>query len=83
MTDTRVQIIAGLEAWARDEIAQKVYWLNGHLGTGKTSTAHTLCERLDTQQILGASFFCSRFAVRDASRIVPTAATMLDTVSNT
>ena len=42
MQGTRVQIIADLEAWARDETAPKVYWLNGHLGTGKTSIAHSL-----------------------------------------
>ena len=72
-----MQIIRDLEAWVWDETAPKVYWLNGHLGTGKTSIAHTLSERLDVQQMLGASFFCSRSAVRDASRIIPTTATML------
>ena len=69
--------MADLEAWARDEMAPKVYWMNGHLGTGKTSIAHTLCERLDPQQMLGASFFCSRSVVQDATRIIPTTATML------
>ena len=77
VADTRVQIISDIEAWAWDEMAPRVYWMNGHLGTGKTSIAHTLCERLDTQQMLGASFFCSRSAVRDATRIIPTTATML------
>ena len=72
-----MQIIADLEAWARDETAPKVYWLNGHLGTGKTSIAHTFSERLDMHQMLGASFFCSRSALRDATRIIPTTATML------
>ena len=72
-----MQIISDIEAWAWDEMAPRVYWMNGHLGTGKTSIAHTLCERLDTQQMLGASFFCSRSAVRDATRIIPTTATML------
>ena len=77
MPDTRVQIIADLENWAQDPTAPKVYWLNGYLGTGKTSIAHTFSERLDRQQMLGASFFCSRSAVRDASRIIPTTAAML------
>ena len=77
MADTRVQIIADLEAWAQDNMSPKVYWLNGHLGTGKTSIAHTLSERLDREKMLGASFFCSRSALRDASRIIPTIATML------
>ena len=73
VADTRVQIIADLEAWAQDEMAPKVYWMNGHLGTGKT----TLCERLDKQQMLGARFFCSRSALKDARRIIPTIAAML------
>ena len=72
-----MQIIADLEAWAQDEMAPKVYWLNGHLGTGKTSIAHTLSECLDRQQVLGASFFCSWSALRDASCIIPTITAML------
>ena len=77
MEDTRVQILADIEAWAHDPSAPKVYWLNGQLGIGKTSIAHTLCERLDMQMKLGASFFCSRSAVRDATHIIPTIASML------
>ena len=77
MTDTRVQIIADLEAWAQDETAAKVHWMYGHLGTGKTSIPHTLSERLDRQQMLGASFFCSRSALRDATCTIPTIASML------
>jgi len=77
MEDTRVMVLTDLEAWAHDPSAPKVYWLNGQLGTGKTSIAHTLCERLDIQKKLGASFFCSRSALRDARRIIPTTASML------
>ena len=72
-----MQILAELEGWAQNPSAPKVYWLNGHLGTGKTSIAHTLCERLDKKQMLGASFFCSRSALKDARRIIPTVASML------
>ena len=39
MGDTRVQIIADLEAGAWAKMASKVYSTNGHLGTGKTSIA--------------------------------------------
>ena len=77
MVGTREKILAELEEWASDDTAPKVFWLNGMAGTGKTSIAHTLCERLDEKQMLGASFFCSRSAseeVRDASLIVPTIA---------
>ena len=45
MANTRVQAIANLEAWAWDDTAPKVYWLNGHLGTGKTCIAYTFSAR--------------------------------------
>ena len=61
-----MQIIADLEAWVQDETAPKVYRLNGHLGTGKTSIALTLSERLDRQKLLGASFSCSLSELLDA-----------------
>ena len=82
MEDTRVQILADLEAWAHDPSAPKVYWLNGQLGTGKTSIAHTLCERLYAQEKLGASFFCSRSALRDPTHIIPTISSMLSRSSS-
>ena len=77
MEGTRVQTLADLEAWAHDPSAPKVYWLNGQLGTGKTSIAHTFCKRLDAKQMLGGSFFCSRSALTDVTRVIPTLAHML------
>ena len=80
MKGTREQILADLEEWALDDAAPKVFWLNGMAGTGKTSIAHSFSERLDKNEILGASFFCSRSAsreVRDASLIIPTIASTL------
>ena len=84
MAGTREQILDELEEWAFDDTAPKVYWLNGMAGTGKTSIAHTLSERLDEKQMLGASFFCSRSAsqeVSDASLIIPTIAAKLSQAS--
>ena len=84
MAGTREQILDELEAWAIDDTAPKVCWLNGMAGTGKTSIAHTLSERLNEKQMLGASFFCSRSAsqeVRDASFIIPTIAAKLSQAS--
>ena len=79
MEGTREQILAYLEEWAVNDGA-KVLWLNGMAGTGKTSIAHSLCEKLDEHKLLGASFFCSRSAsqaVRDARFIIPTIASIL------
>ena len=84
MAGTREQILAELEEWALDDTASKVCWLNGMAGTGKTSIAHTISERLDEKQMLGASFFCSRSAseeVRNASLIIPTIAAKLSQAS--
>jgi len=72
-----MKILEDLEAWADDDAASKVYWLSGHLGTGKTTIAHTFSECLDKQHKLGASFFCTRSALHDASRIIPTMTRML------
>ena len=83
MPGTREQILAELEEWAVNDAA-KVFWLNGMAGTGKTSIAHSLSGWLDKNQILGASFFCSRSAsqeVRDASLIIPTIAAKLSQAS--
>ena len=37
-----------------------MYWLNGLAGTGKTTIAQTIAERVFADGKLGASFFCSR-----------------------
>ena len=49
-----------IELWARDFDEPPVYWLNGLAGTGKTTIAQTISERLFADGRLGASFFCSR-----------------------
>ena len=75
MENTRVEILKHVEAWTNNDTASKVYWLSGHLGSGKTTIAHTLCERLKDK--LGASFFCSRSILEDVTQIIPTIATQL------
>ena len=49
-----------IELWAWDFDKPPVYWLNGLAGTGKTTIAQTVAERLFANGLLGASFFCSR-----------------------
>lgn len=57
---TRTQVLLQLEKWSQNPQDQRVYWLNGHAGSGKTTIAHTFCERAFADKQLGASFFCSR-----------------------
>jgi len=56
-----------------------VYWLNGLAGTGKSTIAQTIAERLFVDGRLGASFFCSRDFEdhRDLRYILPTLAIQL------
>ena len=43
-----------------DERDQRVFWLNGLAGTGKSTIAQTFAETAFADGKLGASFFCSR-----------------------
>ena len=49
-----------IERWIRDFRGPPVYWLNGLAGTGKSTIAQTIAERVFADGLLGASFFCSR-----------------------
>ena len=57
---TRVEILQQLEDWLENEQGQRVFWLNGLAGTGKTTIAQTFAEITFAEGKLGASFFCSR-----------------------
>jgi hypothetical protein len=73
---TRQQIINQLMDWARSDSGPNVYWLCGMAGTGKTTIAYSLCERLEAEGRLGASYFCSRtiHESRDIRSVFPTIA---------
>ena len=60
MKGTRVAVLDEIELWTRDFNKLPVYWLNGLAGTGKSTIAQTLAERVFADGRLGASFFCSR-----------------------
>ncbi|KAG8742620.1 hypothetical protein FRC10_001218 [Ceratobasidium sp. 414] len=72
--ETRVEVLEQLCDWAYDSESKKIYWMNGMAGTGKTTIAYSLCERLESTRQLAAGFFCSRQLpeCRDVNRIVPT-----------
>ena len=57
---TREDVLKGIENWLKSEQDQRIFWLNGLAGTGKSTIAQTFAETTFAEGKLGASFFCSR-----------------------
>ncbi|KAF9644121.1 hypothetical protein BDM02DRAFT_3065261, partial [Thelephora ganbajun] len=76
---TRGAVLDEIELWARGSDKLPAYWLNGLAGTGKSTIAQTVAERVFADGQLGASFFCSRDFEdrRDLKFIFPTIAVQL------
>jgi len=76
---TRKAVLDDIESWSKDPDTSPVYWLNGLAGTGKSTIAQTITERVFADGRLGASFFCSRDFKdrRDLRYIFPTIAFQL------
>jgi hypothetical protein len=74
MQGTRQQLIADIFAWLNDPSSERVFWLNGLAGTGKSAVARTIADRAQDQGCLAATFFFSRNSAetREPSVIIPT-----------
>ncbi|KAG8783335.1 hypothetical protein FRC12_019849 [Ceratobasidium sp. 428] len=75
MPDTRVRTIDDILAWSRDfDSSQRLLWVYGFAGLGKSSIAASVCKRLEEHDLLAASFFCKRDdpAQRDARCVLNT-----------
>jgi len=57
---TRGTVLDEIELWTRNFARSPIYWLNGLAGTGKSTIAQTVVERVFADGQLGATFFCSR-----------------------
>jgi type II secretory pathway predicted ATPase ExeA len=75
MADTRTQVRHDIMAWARGESgggggggSQRIYWLSGMAGTGKSTIARTIARACLDDGRLGASFFFSRGGERETAR---------------
>jgi hypothetical protein len=77
--ETRVGVLDEILSWVDDPAGSCVFWLNGLAGTGKSTIARTICQRLSERALLGANFFISRQHQerRKASNIVHTLAHQL------
>jgi hypothetical protein len=60
LRSTRETVLNEIESWTKDFNESPVFWLNGLAGTGKSTIAQTVSERIFADGLLGASFFCSR-----------------------
>jgi len=56
---TRESVLQDIIHWAKNPHGQRVYWLDGLAGTGKSTITQSFSEMAATEGILGASFFCS------------------------
>ena len=82
MDKTRVRILNEIDAWIKDPDVQRICWIAGMAGTGKTSIAKTVCKRAssDPDIMLGGSFFCPRTGIaaqREIRCVVPTLVQLL------
>ena len=76
---TRISLLSTLLEWARASDSSHVFWLSGMAGTGKTTVMETFCFFLNEENLLGASFFCSKSKAprRDVHTIFPSIAKTL------
>ena len=60
LPDTRTDILKQIFAWAGDHTAERIFWLCGKAGTGKSTISRTVAQKLGEDGLLGASFFFKR-----------------------
>ncbi|KZT20556.1 WD40 repeat-like protein [Neolentinus lepideus HHB14362 ss-1] len=89
--NTRVDTLNAIRQWIQFEEhntsdsgpglldRQRVFWISGVAGSGKSTVAQTMAQWCHSQGVLGASFFCSRDVAErsNVKRIFPTIAYQL------
>lgn len=60
LSDTRVDVLQEIHAWANEHDKSFMFWLSGLAGTGKSTIARTVARMCSEQGSLGASFFFAR-----------------------
>ena len=56
--NTRAKVLEYIREWIKGEHSQRIFWLNGMAGTGKTTIARTIVAQVQDTWV--ASFFFSR-----------------------
>ncbi|KAG9091295.1 hypothetical protein FS749_016643 [Ceratobasidium sp. UAMH 11750] len=58
---TRKEIISDITTWCESSNdSERLLWVHGHAGLGKSTIATSVCQKLDGLNMLAASFFCKR-----------------------
>jgi hypothetical protein len=60
LPQTRTELLHQIAAWPDDPRGNSIFWLNGMVGTGKSTIARTVAKYLKEKGLLGASFFFKR-----------------------
>ncbi|KAL4778668.1 putative wd40 protein [Aspergillus varians] len=59
---TRIELLSSIASWGSSLSSQRIYWLNGMAGTGKSTISRTAAASFQSRSILAASFFFKRGA---------------------
>ncbi|KAJ8065097.1 hypothetical protein OCU04_005810 [Sclerotinia nivalis] len=57
---TRAELLRQIYSWAGDRGSERIFWLNGMAGTGKSTISRTVAQNFVDMGELGASFFFKR-----------------------
>ncbi|EJD02440.1 WD40 repeat-like protein [Fomitiporia mediterranea MF3/22] len=61
LSGTRRSVLQNVEEWVHSKHhSQRIYWVHGVAGCGKSSVAASVATALDGQKVLSGSFFCKR-----------------------
>jgi hypothetical protein len=76
---TRVELLTNITTWMQDGVSQKIYWLNGAAGTGKTAVAQSIANIAHEIGFICITFFFSRASDdrRNYANVIPTLAYQL------
>ncbi|KAG9123473.1 hypothetical protein FRC07_014898 [Ceratobasidium sp. 392] len=75
LAGTRERLLQEVVDWClRSDASENLLWIYGQAGLGKSAIATSLCQQLDKDRRLAASFFCKRDDVqrRDPQRVLTT-----------
>ncbi|KAG8729755.1 hypothetical protein FRC10_003476, partial [Ceratobasidium sp. 414] len=75
LAGTREAIIGNITTWCESSNeTNRLLWVHGQAGLGKSTIAASVCQKLDGSDILAASFFCKRDDPerRDAQKVLTT-----------